>query len=151
MWIYYLVILTITVIDQGVKAWTVAQMPLGSEVPLIPNVVSLFHLRNTGAAWGMLADQQTLFLIITVAVVMVLLYTLHKQGRQSVLYGLSLSLIIAGAIGNFIDRVRLHYVVDMFKLEFINFPIFNVADTAITIGVILMIIYLFFFEEGKHA
>lgn len=147
--LYYLLIIAVIALDQGVKAWTVANLPLGTEQPLWPSVVSLLHIRNTGAAWGMFSDQQGLFLIVTVIVVGVLLFTLHHRARTSVFYALSVSLIIAGAVGNFIDRVRLHYVVDMFKLDFINFPIFNVADSAITVGVVMLMVYLFFFEDGK--
>lgn len=151
LWVYYSVMVLLVLLDQGVKAWTVHHLPLGGTQPLFPPLVSLLHIRNTGAAWGVLADQQVLFLIVTVVVVLALLYTLHHKARYSHFYSFSLALVIAGALGNFIDRMRLHYVVDMFKLDFIDFPIFNLADSAITIGVGLLTLYLFFFDTEVSA
>lgn len=150
MLIYYLLILILVLFDQFSKFWVVSNLDLHVTYPMIDSVLSLFYLHNDGAAWGILSGQMWLFYLITVAVLVVLVYLLHHDGRQHPLAALSFALIIAGAIGNFIDRLRLGYVVDMFKLEFIDFPIFNLADTFLTIGVILLIIYTLFIAEDKQ-
>lgn len=89
------------------------------------------------------------FYIMTVVVVAVLLYMLVKNIKNSKWLTIGLSLILAGALGNFIDRLRLGYVVDMFKTEFIDFPIFNVADMALVIGVACVFIYLILDERKE--
>lgn len=142
MWVYYVVMALMVGLDQLVKWLTVCYLPIGGTQPLIPGIVSLFHIQNSGAAWGIFEGKMWFFFIVTFIVVGCLLWMLHTQSQINVWYSLSFSLIIAGAIGNFIDRLRLNYVVDMFRLDFINFPIFNVADTAITCGVILLIGYI---------
>ncbi|MGX7347673.1 signal peptidase II [Aerococcus vaginalis] len=149
MWIYYIVMIAIIGLDQLVKWLTVHQFPVGSGQPLIPGVLSLFHIQNHGAAWGIFEGKMWFFFIVTVVVVGCLLWMLHTQTIEERWYSLSLALIIAGAIGNFIDRMCLGYVVDMFKTEFIDFPIFNVADIAITCGVILLLISLLLGKDGE--
>ena len=80
----------------------------------------------------------------------ILPYLLYKYRSESKWMTIGLSLIIGGTIGNFIDRMRLGYVVDMFQVEFFNFPIFNVADVSLVLGVICVFIYILFFEEKKN-
>lgn len=90
------------------------------------------------------------FYIVTFIVVGVIVYYMQTQGRNDKKFAFALSLILGGAIGNFIDRLLLKYVVDMIRLEFIDFPIFNVADMALTMGVAFMILYLFYDEWKEH-
>lgn len=126
------------IIDQLVKFWVEHTLPLHTTKPLMSNVLSLFHLHNTGAAWGMLAGNKLLFYAVTIVVVISLhfwILTKETSTREKIAY----VLIISGALGNFIDRVRLGYVIDMFQLEFIQFPVFNVADIYLTIGVVLFL------------
>ncbi|RPA65023.1 signal peptidase II [Aerococcus agrisoli] len=149
MFLYYILIAIIVGIDQLVKNWTVANLNLLEAKEVIPGFFSLFYLQNDGAAWGIFSGQMWLFYLITLVVVGVLVYMLHKEGKESRLLSVGLSFMIGGALGNFIDRLHLSYVVDMFKLDFINFPIFNVADVALTIGVILMLIYMLVTPEEK--
>ncbi|KAA9301995.1 MULTISPECIES: signal peptidase II [Aerococcus] len=151
MWIACLIIALSLVLDQVVKAWTVNHLALLESQSLIPHVLSLQYIQNRGAAWGMLEGQMGFFFIITFVVVGVLTYTLYKERKQSLLLRTALSLMIGGALGNFIDRLRLGYVVDMFRLDFIDFPIFNLADVCLTLGVFLCLIYLLFFEEADHG
>ncbi|MCC5895871.1 MAG: signal peptidase II [Alkalibacterium sp.] len=150
MLLFYMIAVIIVGIDQLTKYLTVQTIPLHDTLEWIPNVVSFTHHRNTGAAWSILEGQMLFFYIITVVIVGVIIYYLHTYGKQDKLFGLSLSLILGGAIGNFIDRLFLQYVVDMVRLEFINFPIFNVADMALSIGVTLMIIYLIMDEYKNY-
>lgn len=152
MFIYYFVIALCLICDQVIKGLTVQYIPLSSQMPLIPHVLSLQYIKNTGAAWGVLAGKMQLFYIITIVVVVAFFVLLHQEGKKSRLLGFALSFLIGGALGNFIDRLRLQYVVDMFRFDFIDFPIFNFADACLTIGVILLLIYILFFERksGKR-
>src|SRR5699024_6503634 len=110
-------------------------------------VFSITSHRNKGAAFGMLQGQMWLFYIITVIVVIGVIYYLHRYGRKEMLFGIALALILGGAIGNFIDRLFRGSVVDFLYFRLIDFPIFNVADSALTIGVAL--IFLHVLLEGK--
>ncbi|WP_413790282.1 signal peptidase II [Streptococcus suivaginalis] len=127
-------------LDQWIKAWTVATIELDTVVDFIPGFMSLAYLRNYGAAWSILQNQQWFFTIVTLVVMAGLARYLAKSIRGSLFTLFSLSLIIAGGLGNFIDRLRLGYVVDMFHLDFINFPVFNLADVCLTVGVGLLLI-----------
>ncbi|GAB2485144.1 signal peptidase II [Alkalibacterium psychrotolerans] len=150
MLLYYLTALIIIALDQATKYITVQSIPYREVVEWIPGFISFTHHRNTGAAWSILEGQMLFFYIITVIIVGVIIYYLHLYGRKDRLFGVALSLILGGAIGNFIDRLLFQYVVDMVRLEFINFPIFNVADMALTVGVGLMIVYLILDEIKNY-
>ncbi len=127
-------------LDQLVKAWTVANIELDTVKPFIPGLMSLAYLRNYGAAWSILQNQQWFFTIVTIVAVTGLIWYYVKQIKGSLLTLFSLALMIAGALGNFIDRIRLGYVVDMFHLDFISFPVFNVADMCLSVGVGILFI-----------
>ncbi|SEK39247.1 signal peptidase II Aspartic peptidase. MEROPS family A08 [Carnobacterium iners] len=149
MFLYYILALLIIGIDQFTKYLTVANIDLYEVVEVFPSLLSWMYIQNTGAAWSILEGQMWFFYIVTAIVVVIVVYYLQKYGRQSRLLSLALSLVLAGAIGNVIDRIRLGYVVDMIRLEFIDFPIFNVADMALSVGVGLMILYVFLDEQDK--
>lgn len=148
--IYFMISGLLVALDQWVKWWIVNDLSLGEMKTLIPGVLSLNHIRNTGAAWSMLEGKMWFFVMITVVAVIVVVTLMvknRKQGNRWLLTGLSF--ILAGAIGNFIDRVRLGYVVDMFQTDFMNFPIFNVADMTLVCGVILILIYIILDEKEQ--
>ncbi|HFI0451400.1 TPA: signal peptidase II [Streptococcus suis] len=128
------------VLDQLVKAWTVANVELDTVTEFIPGLMSLAYLRNYGAAWSILQNQQWFFTIMTIVAVTGLVWYYIKQIKGNIWTLFSLSLMIAGALGNFIDRIRLGYVVDMFHLDFISFPVFNVADICLSVGVGILFI-----------
>ena len=138
-YIAYIVGLALLVADQVFKLFINQTIPLGEVRSLIPSVLSLTNLRNDGAAWSILAGNQTLFILITILALLVLGYLLITQ-RNYVWYRWGLSLMISGTLGNFIDRIRLKYVVDMFQVEWFNFPIFKIADSCLTIGVFILMI-----------
>lgn len=145
--IYYLLLSTaLVIIDQLTKYLTVQNIDLYEIVEVIPNVVSLTYIRNTGAAFSILEGQMWLFYIVTIVVVAVLLYYMYTEARDNKVLGTLLAVVLAGAIGNFIDRLFLQYVIDMIKLEFIDFAIFNVADSYLTVGVILLVLYTIYEE-----
>ncbi|NEW63139.1 signal peptidase II [Granulicatella sp. zg-ZJ] len=138
---YYIGILLLIGLDQVVKYWIVQTFPLHTGQTLIDGVVSLYHIQNKGAAWGILSGNMLFFTIMTIVVLVGLMYWIHRQKRgrlEKMIY----MFIFAGAIGNFIDRLRLGYVVDMIKVDFIDFPIFNVADICLTFGAVLLILYM---------
>ena len=134
------IIAVLIVLDQLVKAYVVQNIALGEVKPWIPNLVSLTYLQNRGAAFSILQDQQLLFAVITLVVVVGAIWYLHKHMEDSFWMVLGLTLIIAGGLGNFIDRISQGFVVDMFHLDFINFAIFNVADSYLTVGVIILLL-----------
>ena len=127
------------VADQWLKSWVTQHIPVGGEKTLIPGVLSLTHETNNGAAWSSFAGQQWFFLILTPVVVIVAAIFLWRNIKKTG-YMLGLSLIISGALGNFIDRVHQGFVVDMFQTDFVNFPIFNIADSLLTIGFVILFI-----------
>jgi signal peptidase II len=147
--IYWLVALAVLLFDQWTKHWVVTRMELGQVIPVWGDFFTLTSHRNRGAAWGILQDQRTFFIIITIAVVIGVVYYLLRtirEGRK--LLPWALSLLLGGALGNFVDRVRFGEVVDF--LDFYidlrgigisftyDYPIFNVADSAIVVGIILI-------------
>jgi signal peptidase II len=147
--LFFLLSAVIIGLDQWLKIWIVNNFSLGDVQTLIDHVLSLTYIRNTGAAWSILEGKMTFFTIITIAAVIVVSYLLIRHRKSSIWFRLGLSFILAGAIGNFIDRLRLGYVVDMFQLDFINFPIFNIADMSLVIGVFLIFIYALVDDEVK--
>ena len=136
------IVLLLIGLDQLVKSYIVQQIPLGEVRSWIPNFVSLTYLQNRGAAFSILQDQQLLFAVITLVVVVGAIWYLHKHMEDSLWMVLGLTLIIAGGLGNFIDRLRQGFVVDMFQVDFINFAVFNVADTYLTFGVLIMLLVI---------
>lgn len=151
---YLVVSFVFILLDQWSKYLTVQYLPLDGGKTLIPGVLSLTHLQNTGAAWSLLEGKMLFFAFVTLVAVIGVLYCLIAYGKKSFWFSLGLSLILAGALGNFIDRMRLGYVVDMIRLDFINFPIFNVADMCLVVGVGIVFIFVLktddsFFNRGK--
>ena len=153
--VYFLISALLVGLDQWSKYLTVQNISLGETKEFTPGFLSLTHLRNTGAAWSLLEGKMIFFYVITVIVSVVIIYLLIKNYKKSIWYSVGLSFVLAGAIGNFIDRVRLGYVVDMLQTDFMNFPIFNVADSTLVVGVICIFIYLILDEkaakEGKNG
>ena len=147
---YLIVAALLVVCDQLVKYWIVSNLSLGEAMNVIPNVFSLTYYQNSGAAWSILQGQMWFFALVTFVAVPLCIWLLWKNRGGSKFYSLALGLVIAGALGNFIDRMRLGYVVDMFQTDFINFPIFNVADMCLTIGVVMVFIYALFEERFER-
>ncbi len=147
MFIYFLLAAGVVGIDQWTKYLTVTHIAEGESVSVIHKFFSLTYIKNTGAAWSILEGQMWFFYIVTAIAVLVVVYFLKKYLYDSKWLTIGLSFVLAGTLGNFIDRLRLGYVVDMFQTDFIRFPIFNVADTSLTIGVICILIYIILDEK----
>ncbi|WP_268913072.1 signal peptidase II [Lentilactobacillus sp. SPB1-3] len=137
--IYVLISALLIGIDQIVKSQVVSHLQLGQVNSVISGVFSITRLNNDGAAWSMLTGQRWLFVVIALVAAAFIIYYLFKFKGQTV-YQISLTLLLAGTLGNLIDRILNGYVVDMFQLDFINFPIFNCADMFLTVGIIILAI-----------
>ncbi|MGD6833238.1 signal peptidase II [Sutcliffiella halmapala] len=147
--IYYLIALFIIIVDQVTKYLVVQYMELGENIPIIENFLYLSSHRNQGAAWGILQGQMYFFYIITMAVVIGLIIYLQKLPNDQKWMKFALSLMLGGAVGNFIDRLLHQEVIDFINTFIFSydFPIFNVADSALVIGVgIILVLTLL---EGK--
>ena len=134
--------------DQFTKFITVANIPLYGHVDFLPGFLSFTYVRNTGAAFSAFRGMQWLFALIFVVLTVAILYEYFKKPLPfSKLDRWCIAAIYGGGLGNMIDRVRFGYVVDMIQTEFMEFPIFNVADCFITCGCILMMVSLIFFNK----
>lgn len=148
---YYIIALLAVLADQWTKWLIVKNMELGERITVIENFLYITSHRNRGAAWGILQGQMWFFYVITVIVIIAIIYYLKKSKMESPLFKFSLALMLGGAIGNFIDRVFRQEVVDFvhtYPFGY-NFPIFNIADSALVIGVAILIIYMLL-EEKKE-
>ncbi len=147
--IHILIGVFIVVVDQLTKILTLQNFYEGQSIAIIPNFFQLTFVKNTGAAWGMFNSNPVLLGLFSVAVLILFGYV-YITNHDKIVKTL-LGLIIAGAIGNQIDRFRLNYVVDFldFNIFGYNFPVFNVADIAVTVGAIILFGYILIGE--KHA
>ncbi len=146
--IKYLVFLTVStiliLIDQITKRLALKHLYNNKPYVIIDNILELTYVENRGAAFGILQNRQTMFYILTIIVLLVICYLVHKISdiKDNILYFIVLILIFSGAIGNFIDRLKNKYVIDFIYFKPIDFPVFNFADIYITIACIFMIFYL---------
>ncbi|MBB4824002.1 signal peptidase II [Sporosarcina luteola] len=153
MVIYYGIAIVVILLDQLTKWLVVKNMELGEKISIFDPYIGLLSHRNRGAAWGMLEGQMWLFYVVTILVVAGIIYFFQKEGKSSRLFAVSLMFLLGGAIGNFIDRIWRKEVVDFVDVLIpvikYDFPIFNVADAALTVGVVLIIIHVIL-EEKKN-
>jgi signal peptidase II len=136
----------IVVLDQVTKQWVTIRFYLGESLPVIPGFFNLSYVRNTGAAWGMLGGLNGLLVGLSLVVLLVLIFFRRSFLTDSLIHRLALALMIGGIVGNLLDRVRLQYVVDFldFHWRIHHFPAFNVADSAICVGVGLYMVSALF-------
>lgn len=142
LYVYFLIALAAVGLDQYTKWLTVENIPLGGSVSAHNPIFSFTYLRNEGAAWSILEGKMWFFYLITLIAVIILVYLLVQNVGKSLWLNVGLALILGGALGNFIDRLRFGYVVDMIQLDFINFPIFNIADSCLSVGVLCVFVYI---------
>ncbi len=148
--IAFLIALLTVIADQVSKYIVLEKLVPIKDVPLWDGVFHLHYTENTGAAFGMLSDKQWLFFIfVGIAIVGICYFIIRYRKQIPPMAVISFGLILGGAIGNYIDRIRLGFVVDFLYFKLINFAIFNVADAAVTVGAILLCIFAIFFYE-KH-
>ena len=141
-----LLALGLLALDQWVKDWVSAHIPLGEGLPFLPGFIELRTVHNYGAAWSSFSGQRWLLLALTSAIVLAVTLLLAKRVVRHPLGVLSCCLILSGGVGNIVDRARLGYVVDMFHFEFWpSYPVFNVADICVVSGAILGAVYYLWF------
>ena len=145
---YILTIIALIVIDQISKYLALNNLANIGSIPIIKNIFHLTYVENRGAAFGMFQNNQIVFIIVAVVASIVGLYYIYKK-KLNLLGNISIVLIISGAIGNLIDRVRLGFVVDYFDFRFIWDYVFKVADIFVVVGTILLCIYIIVFEKDK--
>lgn len=143
-------LLILIFIDQWSKGLAVHGLKDQDAIVLIPGAFELFYLENRGAAFGIFENMRWMFLLGTglILALAVFLFRRFPKNRKYLPFFISLTMIAAGGIGNLIDRLRLGYVIDFFYFSLIDFPVFNVADIYVTVGVALFaILYLITGEE----
>ena len=145
---YAVLAAALVALDQLVKYLVSHNIPLGGHVPFLPHLVELTYFQNTGAAFSMLEEHTWLLTLISAVMSVVLGVAVWKKFFAHPFGRCALTLVLAGAVGNLIDRALQGYVVDMFNVLFMDFAIFNVADIFITVGGVMLVIY-FLFLEGK--
>ena len=167
--IQILLFFVLIVVDQWTKYLAVVNLKGQEAVSLIPGALEFKYLENNGAAFSMFQNRQWLFYIITAIVLIVIFalcgrvvlslkrYTLlcdefkPKTFKNGIFLNYVLVILAAGAIGNLIDRIRLHYVVDFIYIRLINFPIFNFADICVSVSAVLLVIFfLFIYKDDKN-
>lgn len=145
---YYLIAAALVALDQVTKFLVRSSLSLGEQVVLIPHVLALNYVQNTGMAFASFSGRATLLGLLSLLVSVVLVVVIAKRLLFRHPMGLTaLTLILAGAVGNLLDRLFLGYVTDMIEVLFLNFYVFNVADCCVVVGGILMAIYVLFFYD----
>ena len=149
--IYILAVVLCVAVDQAVKLWTVANLALYESAPLIPGIVELRYIQNTGGGFSILTGHTWFLAAMTAVLMLVLAGLLLKKVFTHPLAVWTLVIVLGGGIGNLIDRVRLGYVVDMFNLQFMNYPVFNVADILVVCGAIGFGVYYMLLHDKVTA
>ncbi len=134
------------ILDQLSKYLVVQNIEYRGSLPFIPKIISFYHTRNTGAAFSMLSEQRWVYMTLSLISMVIIAHLLYKEYKRHPLMTVSLAMVLGGGIGNMIDRFRLQYVVDFLKLEFMDFAIFNIADCFVSVGAVLLAVYIIFYE-----
>ena len=153
MW-YALLLAACIAGDQLLKYWVVRHLEIGQSAAFLPGLVRLTRLHNTGAAWGSFSGSTALLTAVTAMLLVAVAWLVLKKVIRHPLGLCAAMLVLGGGIGNMIDRICRGYVVDMFDLEFMSYPIFNLADCFVVAGVILgAVYYLWFYDkyDGRKA
>jgi len=144
----YAIALAVAILDQLTKLISEAHIPLGHTVPVIGSLLSFTEVHNRGGAFGMLQPWTGALTVIGIAVVVAILIFSRSKNRLPVIIAAALACQLGGAIGNVADRIRCGYVIDFIDLHW--WPVFNIADSSIIIGILLLAYYLVF-HEGRSA
>ena len=148
--VFAVVAVAVILADQLTKLWAMASVPKGG-MDFIPGLIGFKMVYNSGASFGMMEGAQMLFVAMSVAICIAILVYLYKYKRHTYFETVALSFIFAGAVGNAIDRVFRGIVTDFLNFEFFDFPVFNVADCGVTIGVVIWMIFIIFSKNSPFA
>lgn len=143
LWLPVLIGIGTFALDRATKAYVAANMRLGQSIPVIENIFHITFKTNDGAAFSILSGRVSFLILMTFLIIGALVALLLVKKPKSKIFGMAVSLIMSGALGNLVDRVVLGHVVDFLDARFINFPIFNVADICVVFGAALFCIYIF--------
>ncbi|MBU5677346.1 signal peptidase II [Alkaliphilus sp. MSJ-5] len=142
----YIIVIAVLILDQLSKILALKYLVPVGDIPIINNIFHLTYVENRGAAFGLFQNQKLFFVITTLLVLgFIWFYAHHNRLNKMMIVGLSL--VAGGAIGNLIDRVRLGFVVDYFNAIIINFPVFNIADSAVVVGAVLIGIFILKYDR----
>ena len=144
---YAILAVLLVLADQAVKVAVRANIEPGRSVPFIPYVLDLTYVQNTGAAFSILRQHTWLLTLISAVVVLVMCWLIVKGFFQNALGRWAAALVLAGGVGNLIDRAVFGFVTDMLRTTFMDFPVFNVADCCITVGVPLLFLYVLLYVK----
>ena len=145
--LYMIAFIILVIIDQVVKFLVRAHIPLGESIPFLPHLMDLTYVQNTGGAFSILREHTWLLTLVSAVAVVVIALLVARRVLAGRLGLTAATLILAGGMGNLIDRVMLGYVTDMFQTTFMEFAVFNVADCCLTVGVVLLVVYALFFYD----
>lgn len=139
--------LILAVADQVIKYFVSLNLkPIGS-VTVIDNILDFTYVENRGVAFGMFSGMRWIFIVLTVLLICLIIFYMFKKKPQSKLFYVCTALIVGGGIGNLIDRIFYGYVIDYISLSFFE-PVCNFADYCITVGTVLLVVYVLFFTNG---
>ena len=144
---YLILTVALVALDQLVKLLVLNNIAPGAHVPFIPHLLELTYVQNTGAAFSLFEEHTWILALISLAMSVVLSLALWKNFFRHPLGKVTLTLLLAGAVGNLIDRVFRGFVVDMFNVLFMNFAVFNVADICVVVGGIAAALYYLFLMD----
>ncbi|MGI6767229.1 MAG: signal peptidase II [Lentihominibacter sp.] len=146
--IYIIIIVAIMILDRVVKMYIAGSMEVRESIPVIGDFFSITYVQNRGAAFSILEDHTTLLIIVPAIVITIaILFIVIRHKSYKRIFMVALSLICGGGLGNVTDRAAYGYVIDM--LDFGSFPVFNVADIAVTVGCGLLLLYMIAFDGKK--
>lgn len=139
-------------LDQWTKYLSVRYLKGSAGIVLIPDVLELQYLENTGAAWGILAGKQQFLYLLSIPLSLFIIWVFFKTPKTRRYLWLSVTevMLLAGAVGNLIDRIRLNYVVDFIYFKLIDFPVFNVADIYVVVSVALFSALIVFYYKDEE-
>ena len=154
--LYAILAVLLVVIDQLTKYLVRANISLGENITFIPGILDLTYIQNTGAAFSILEKHTWLLTLFSAIIVLVIAFMVTRGFFKGWVGLTAATLIMSGGVGNLIDRVAFKFVTDMLETTFMDFPVFNFADCCITVGVVLLVIYVLFFckdekKEGDHG
>ena len=150
MYIWLIVALVLTAADQLSKALIVSNLSETARIVCIPGVVDIVYVENTGAAFSMLSAHTWLLGLVSAAFCAAIAVYMAKMKFADKRYQIIGGMLLGGALGNGIDRLFRGFVVDFIELAFIRFPVFNIADIAITLGAVLLVVIITLGDKNKH-
>lgn len=150
MLIWAIIAGAVVIFDQLAKLLVIKTIGPNDCFHIIPGLFDFVYVKNTGAAFSMLSENTGILSVVSIIFCIAVLWYWYKKKPANTLLKASLCLLFAGALGNAIDRILRGFVVDFISTAFMNFPVFNIADIAITFGAVLLIIYFIFFDKDEE-